>query len=221
MCCQMRAYHMFNRLQTLPKYKQHGCSLLFSVPCMAVTIGVASLYHNIIDHDLTNITLILIFGLILVSCNTVNYFYGAFCSLFSALWLGLTEDIPPHRLFVTFLGMAAITIFINNLTSHLTAQSNLIAEREKQLAEAEMEKKRANLLRAISHDLRTPLSGILGNSLIFLENQPILSEQEKTQIITNIRESSDWLINMVENLLSITRIREDGPTIPTNDAIVE
>ena len=65
---------------------------------------------------------------------------------------------------------------------------------------------RANLLRAVSHDLRTPLTGIIGNSQAYLDNRELLTEDEKIDIITNIYEDSSWLVNMVENLLTITRI---------------
>ena len=212
---------MLKKLQTLRKRNEHLYSVLFSVVCMAITIAAAAIYGGTAGRDPSNVTLLFIFSLIIISCNTIGYFYGLLCSLLAVLWLGLTQDVSPGSLFITFLGMAAVTIFISALISHSTTQSELIAEREKQLAEAGLEKTRANLLRAISHDLRTPLSGILGNCLIFLENQSLLSEQEKRQIVTNIQESSDWLINMVENLLSITRIREDRPIINTTDEIVE
>ncbi len=212
---------MLKKLQTLRKRNEHLYSVLFSVVCMAITIAAAAIYGGTAGRDPSNVTILFIFSLIIISCNTIGYFYGLLCSLLAVLWLGLTQDVSPGSLFITFLGMAAVTIFISALISHSTTQSELIAEREKQLAEAGLEKTRANLLRAISHDLRTPLSGILGNCLIFLENQSLLSEQEKRQIVTNIQESSDWLINMVENLLSITRIREDRPIINTTDEIVE
>lgn len=216
----MKERYMYKILHTLHMKHKHLFSMLFSTLCMAVSIAASALYPWAGGGDVDAI-LLFIFALIIISCITANWIYGLFCSLLSALWLGLTQNLPPHSLAVTFLGMTAITGFISILVAHLTAQSKLIAEREKQLVEADKEKNRANLLRAISHDLRTPLSGILGNCLIFLENQPLLSEAEKTQIVTNIQESSGWLINMVENLLSITRIREDGPTITTNSEIVE
>ena len=76
------------------------------------------------------------------------------------------------------------------------------------LIESEKEKMRSNLLRAISHDLRTPLTGILGASSAILENGESLDKSTHDQLISNIKEDSQWLIRMVENLLSVTRINE-------------
>lgn len=81
------------------------------------------------------------------------------------------------------------------------------------LVESEKEKMRSNLLRAISHDLRTPLTGILGASSTILENYDSLNEQTKKQLIRNIKDDSQWLIRMVENLLSVTRINEDTANV--------
>lgn len=61
----------------------------------------------------------------------------------------------------------------------MKTQARVLAEREKMLMEAEKEKMRANLLRAISHDLRTPLTSIIGSSTVYLENGSNLPEVEK------------------------------------------
>ncbi len=81
-------------------------------------------------------------------------------------------------------------------------------EQKEILVESEKEKMRSNLLRAISHDLRTPLTSILGASLVLLENQNSIEESKKKSLLSNIKEDSQWLIRMVENLLSVTRISE-------------
>lgn len=107
------------------------------------------------------------------------------------------------------------------LIHRLNKQTELIAERERQLAEAEKEVMRANLLRAVSHDLRTPLTGIIGNSLAYLENQSYLTDDEKEDLVRNIYDDSTWLINMVENLLSITRIQCEDLSLNTDEEPVE
>lgn len=67
------------------------------------------------------------------------------------------------------------------------------------------EELRSTLLRAISHDLRTPLTSISGYAEILMKNASILSDDKKQDIFTNIYDDSIWLLNLVENLLSITR----------------
>ena len=83
--------------------------------------------------------------------------------------------------------------------------------REKEESEllAKNEKMRANLLRAISHDLRTPLTSISGNADNLLSNGESFDADTKQQIYTDIYNDSVWLTNLVENLLSVTRL-EDG-----------
>lgn len=78
-----------------------------------------------------------------------------------------------------------------------------------------------DLLRAISHDLRTPLSNIMGNSLIYLENHGILEEQERLRLVSRIHEDSSWLIDMAENLLAITRLEDIGLLLSAREEIVE
>lgn len=92
----------------------------------------------------------------------------------------------------------------------LAMESKKIA-REKEQADllAEKERLRANLLRTISHDLRTPLTAISGNASNLLSNSAGFDEATKLQIYTDIYDDSMWLINLVENLLAVTRL-EDG-----------
>lgn len=82
-------------------------------------------------------------------------------------------------------------------------------KREEALAQAQNEQMRANLLRSISHDLRTPLTSISGNSGILLNNEDSLDEEKRRKLYSDIYDDSMWLISLVENLLSVTRL-EDG-----------
>lgn len=81
-------------------------------------------------------------------------------------------------------------------------------EKEEAAILAKNEQLRANLLRAISHDLRTPLSSISGNAGSLLSSYQKMDEQERTQAFTDIYDDSMWLINLVENLLAVTKIEE-------------
>lgn len=82
-------------------------------------------------------------------------------------------------------------------------------EKEAAAILAQKEQLRANLLRAISHDLRTPLTSISGNASNFLSNGDQMDAQTKHQLFTDIYDDSMWLINLVENLLSVSRLEEN------------
>lgn len=84
-----------------------------------------------------------------------------------------------------------------------------IQQQEAQM-ETEKEKIRSNLLRAISHDLRTPLTGILGSSNILIENVADIKFERRHQLLEGIQKDARWLLHMVENLLTVTRISEEG-----------
>ena len=77
------------------------------------------------------------------------------------------------------------------------------------IRQAEMEKTRTDLLRSVSHDLRTPLTGIMGIADILLSKEGEMDRETRRQFYEDIREDAAWLVGMVENLLYVTRI-ENG-----------
>lgn len=104
----------------------------------------------------------------------------------------------------------------NSILQSILGECTLALENQKNAKEkeeaailAQSEQLRANLLRTISHDLRTPLTSISGNASNLLSNSSSFSEETKKQIYGDIYDDSLWLISLVENLLSATRI-EDG-----------
>lgn len=103
------------------------------------------------------------------------------------------------------------SVLVSILGEGALAMENRQNIREKEQAALLMEKERlrANLLRTISHDLRTPLTAISGNASNLLSNHSAIDEATRLQIYADIYDDSMWLINLVENLLAVTRI-EDG-----------
>ena len=94
-------------------------------------------------------------------------------------------------------------------------------EKEKIAVLAKNEQLRADLLRAISHDLRTPLCSISGNADMLLSNSDRLDEATKHQIYTDIYDDSEWLIGVVENLLSITRLNDGRLKFKFTDQLLD
>ena len=94
-------------------------------------------------------------------------------------------------------------------------------EKEKNAVLAKNEQMRADLLRAISHDLRTPLCSISGNADMLVNSGDRLDEATKAQIYTDIYDDSEWLIGVVENLLSITRLNDGRLKIKFTDQLLD
>lgn len=91
------------------------------------------------------------------------------------------------------------------------ALESKLADRERREAEvrAKNEQLKASLLRAVGHDLRTPLTAISGAADLLIADGERLDAQRRTELLRDIDENSLWLINIVENLLAVTRV-EDG-----------
>ena len=95
-----------------------------------------------------------------------------------------------------------------------------VREKEEAAIMAQKEQLRANLLRAISHDLRTPLTSISGNASNFLSNGDKMDDETKKQLFIDIYDDSMWLINLVENLLSVSRLEENHLNLHFNSELV-
>lgn len=164
--------------------------------------------------DTANVGIVYMMAVVFISRFSNGYVPGVIASFISVICVNLIFTYPfMHLNFtlegypITFIALMLISSLTSATTSHLKEQNRIINEREKMLMEAEKETMRANLLRAVSHDLRTPLTGIIGASSSYLEDENPLSNEEKSRLVNEIREDANWLLNMVENLLSVTRIR--------------
>lgn len=105
-------------------------------------------------------------------------------------------------------GLAYLHLILSQFTMALE-RLHLEKERQQVLMDKEKEQLRGNLLRGISHDLRTPLTGIIGASSALLENEARISPESRRQLLEDIDEDANWLLHMVENVLSITRINQE------------
>ena len=103
------------------------------------------------------------------------------------------------------------------------ALDNLRNAREKEEAAvlAKNEQLRANLLRSISHDLRTPLTSISGNADTLLHSYDALDAETRQRIFNDIYDDSQWLTELVENLLSITKIADGSVKLHLSDQVLE
>lgn len=126
------------------------------------------------------------------------------------------------------VGEDRVEAFENSIILSILGECALALENEKNAREAEEaavlaknEQLRANLLRTISHDLRTPLTSISGNASNLLSNEEFLDRETIHQIYSDIYDDSMWLINLVENLLSVTRLEQGQLNLNISDNLVE
>ena len=142
----------------------------------------------------------------MIALLTQGYFWGILASLAGVLAVNFAFTFPYFEFNFSIpenVLSAAVMLIVAVLTGMLTTK---IKQQEKIRAESDREKMRANLLRAVSHDLRTPLTSIYGSCSAILENYGKLREGQQLKLLREMREDAQWLIRMVENLLSVTRI---------------
>lgn len=194
---------------------------------MSIATTASWFFFQIMENPTSNIALIYSLAVFLVARFCTGYIYGLAASLFAVICVNYLFTYPFFQLDftmtgypITFVAMFTISGITSAVTTNMKVQAKLLNEREKMLMEAEKEKMRANLLRAISHDLRTPLTSIIGSSTVYLENQT-LTEDEKKALVSHILEDSNWLLNMVENLLSVTRINNETAQVSKSSEPVE
>ena len=183
----------------------------------AITVGIicaCSFLCQVIQNkyaDSSLIPAIFTLGAFLTSVLTEGYIYGIVSALMSVIAVNFAFAYPYFRIDFTMpenLVSAIILLVVAAVTCALTTK---LKRQESIKSESEKERMRANLLRAVSHDLRTPLTTIYGASSALLENYNDFSDEQRNQMLTGIKEDSQWLSRMVENLLSVTRL--DGGNV--------
>ncbi len=148
-----------------------------------------------------------------IALTTSSYIWGISASLASALIVNYAFAYPTFEFNFSIpenLSSALVLTAVTCVAGTLTAR---IRRQEQQEAEAAQEIARAQLLRAVSHDLRTPLTTIYGSATAILENPEQLSPQQQLTLLREIRSEADWLTRMVENLLSVTRVDQSGVSL--------
>lgn len=162
---------------------------------------------------------VFILAVALVARITTGYVWGIIASVVGTLCVNYFFTYPFWEFDITYPGypltMAAMLV-VSVLISALTSQ---IKQQETLRFEIEREKMHANLLRAISHDIRTPLSSILGASSTL--QMQALSDTDRNTLLAGIQRDAEWLIRVTENLLSITRLSGDNVKIKKEDEVLE
>lgn len=194
---------------------------------MTVTLGLlcgacaVCAFLNQLGESDQAVPLIFVLAVLLTARITDGFFYGLFASVVSVFGVNYIFTYPYFAFNftitgypITFLTMFAVSTVVGMLTEQVKRQSRIEAE----AAKAKM---KANLLRSVSHDLRTPLTSIIGSSSAVIENYDEFDDAIKKDLITHVRDEAQWLKQLVENILSITRIKNGPAQIVKNQEAVE
>lgn len=201
------------------KIKNLVRNVVISAAIFSITVVLSILFQEIGVEE--HITTIFVFSVFLISLFTEGYIYGLISAVTGMFAINYVFIYPYFAFdFITPVNLisAFIMVLLSIMTSMLTTQ---IKRHEATKAESERERMRANLLRAVSHDLRTPLTTIYSASSTLRNKNDVLNDEQKDTMLQNIQEDSEWLIRMVENLLSITRIDNGSVKIVKTATIVD
>ena len=204
---------MANKKQTIE-------DALFTV----VTLAAAFLVNLflVMEFDTKTMTpMVFVLGVFLVSWRTRGYFFGFAASLVSVLAVNWAFTYPYWEFDLISpecISSAVVMLIVSAMTGALTTR---LKQQEKLKAEAERERMRGNLLRAVSHDLRTPLTSIYGSCSAIIENFDSIPREKQLELLKDIQSDSQWLNRMVENLLSVTRVDADKVRLSKHSVVLE
>ena len=204
----------------MENYKPFIKDAIFSIATLLCTFFL-NLSMQMWFQTQTLIPMIFVLGVFLISWRTQGYFWGIAASLVSVLAVNYAFTYPFYAFDLISpecVSSAIVMLIVSIMTGTLTTQ---IKHQEKMKAEIDRERMRANLLRAVSHDLRTPLTSIYGASSTVIENFDSLSQAQQIKLLKDVQEDSQWLIRMVENLLSVTRIDGQKVRVSKTDTVLE
>ena len=180
-----------------------------------------SLITNRFFQTYNSVPMVFVLGVFLISVITEGYACGIAASLISMLAVNFAFTFPYFEFNFTIpenMFSAVVMLVVAVVTGALTTK---LKQQEKLRADSEREKMRANLLRAVSHDLRTPLTTIYGATSMLLENLDRISAADQKRLMLGIRDDSQWLVSMVENLLSVTRLDDGSVQLHKTDTVLE
>ena len=197
-----------------------GKNLLLTVGILCLCFGFCLVIQSIFQ-DNTLSPAIFTLGVFLTSIVTQGYVYGILSAVLSVLAVNFAFTFPFFAFNFTMsenILSAVLLLIVTILTCSLTAQ---LRRQEMMKAERDKERMRANLLRAVSHDLRTPLTTIYGASSALLDQETDFTQEQRRRMLRSIQEDAEWLSSLVEKLLSVTRLDGGNVVLIKTETVVE
>lgn len=188
-----------------------GKDFIVSAALFFLTVLLCLLLRSVDPHSDTSYVAVLFFlDVFLTALLTDGYLFSILIAVTGVLCVDYVFTEPYWEISFTLAGFPLtfiVMMFISVVTGMLTSRAKQVESLKR---EAERERIHSNLLRAVSHDIRTPLTGIVGATDVLLDQENALTPEQRHQLLSSANEDARWLIRIVENLLSITRIGAQG-----------
>ena len=173
------------------------------------------------DGDTGYVYMIFLLDVFLTALLTEGFFFSLIISIFAVLSVDYIFTPPYWNVSFTLSGFPLtflVTMTISVVTGIVTSRAKQMDEVRR---EAELERMHGNLLRAVSHDLRTPLTSIYGACSAMRDNFDALPRQTHMKLLSDVCADAQWLVRMVENLLSVTRIDSEKVSVKKTPTVLE
>lgn len=189
-------------------YSGRDLAIAFGLYLAAVLLCL--FLRNIDLHrDTSYVAVIFLLDVFLTAYWTNGYILGIITAVAGVFSVDYIFTYPYWHISFTLTGFPLTFLVMMTISVLTAAVTSRAKQTETVRREAEREKMYADLLRAVSHDIRTPLTGIVGATNVLLEQDGELTQEQRQQLLRSTNEDAQWLIRIVENLLSITRISSE------------
>ncbi len=193
---------------------------LITLGILVVATFFCFLLHQWEQTD-SHVPLVFVLAILLISRFTNSYLYGMLSSVIAVIEVNYIFTYPYFKLNFTLSGYPLTFVVMFSVSLVVSMLTTQIKQQEKIRMEIEKEQMRSNLLRAVSHDIRTPLTSIVGAVSAVVENHDKLTEEKTLSLLDDVKEEAQWLVRVVENLLLVTRIDADSAKVVKEPEPVE
>ena len=202
----------------IPEKMRWIYDLLLTAAILAMATVLCTLLRRI-DDGSGYVNLIFVLAVATISRWTEGYFWGIFSAVSGVLFVNYVFTYPYWEFNFTITGYPFTFLAMLTVSMMISAMNTQIKKQERLRIETEKEAVRANLLRAMSHDIRTPLTAIMGLSATVEESETLTDEGRG--MVEEIHQNAQWLLHLSENILSVTRFCDEGVVIEKSDEVVE
>ncbi len=178
-------------------------------------------FLDLFSPNFNNEAMVFFLALMLTARWTDGYFYDVIGSVLAVVCVNYAFTYPYYAVNFSLTGYPLMFIIMLSISLMVSALTSRAKQRDKMREEVVREQMYSNLLRSVSHDIRTPLTSIVGSTSAIIDNADKLTETQRNALLNDIKDEAQWLIRVVENILSITRIEGGQSKISKTPELAE